>query len=100
MILPAGCKLMRDRRTFEEGISGRDYIDLCGPAAIVIGRDEIAFGAMQATLDIEYGPTSIAFNSVGCDEMNEVSCEGPAGFSMAAPSKSSSSTTMATRPRT
>lgn len=33
---------------------------------------------MQATLDLEYGPTSIAFAWMGFDEMDEVSGEGTA----------------------
>ena len=33
---------------------------------------------MQATLDVEYGPTSIAFTWIGFDEMDEVSGEGNA----------------------
>ncbi len=49
-----------------------------GPAAIIIGvdgRGEIAFGAVQATLEIEYGSTSNAFAWVDSDEMDEVSGE-------------------------
>jgi hypothetical protein len=78
---PANCKIVGRRRIVEADIWDRDYLDLCGPAAIVIGADgrgEIAFGAMQATLDIEYGPTSIAFTWIGFDEMDEVSGEGNA----------------------
>jgi hypothetical protein len=70
-------------RIVEADIWDRAYLDLCGPAAMVIdadGRGEIAFGAMQATLDVEYGPTSIAFTWTGCDEGTEVSGEGDAEF--------------------
>ena len=42
------------------------------------GHGEIAVGAMQATLDIEYGLTSVAFEWVGFDEMDEDSGEGDA----------------------
>jgi len=79
MSAPLGCKLVGRWRIVEANIWGRDYLDLCGPAAIVIGADgrgEIDFGAMQATLDVEYGPTSIAFTWIGSDEMDEVSGEG------------------------
>ncbi|MGJ0394138.1 MAG: hypothetical protein ACR650_15555 [Methylocystis sp.] len=79
MSAPANCKIVGRWRIVEADIWDRDYLDLCGPAAIVIGADgrgEIAFGAMQATLDIEYGPTSIAFTWIGFDEMDEVSGEG------------------------
>ena len=76
-----GCKLVGCWRIVEADIWDRAYLDLCGPAKIIIGatgRGEIAFGAMQATLDVEYGPTSIAFTWIGFDEMDEVSGEGSA----------------------
>ncbi len=50
-------------------------------APIVIGADgrgEIAFGAMQATLNVEYGPTSVAFEWFGFDEGDEIAGEGDA----------------------
>jgi hypothetical protein len=78
MSAPAGCKLVGRWRIVETNIWDRAYLDLCGPAKIVIGADgrgEIAFGAMQATLDVEYGPTSIAFTWIGCDEIDKVSGE-------------------------
>jgi hypothetical protein len=76
-----GCKLVGRWRIAEADIWDRAYLDLCGPATIVIdanGRGEIAFGAMQATLNVEYGPTSIAFTWIGFDEMDEVTGEGNA----------------------
>lgn len=79
MSAPADCKLVGRWQIVEADIWDRDYLDLCGAATIVIGPDgrgEIAFGAMQATLDIEYGPTSVAFEWIGFDEMDEVSGEG------------------------
>ncbi len=57
----------------------RDYLDLCGPATITItdhGRGEIAFGALQAGLDIEYSRSSVGFTRQGFDEMDEVSGDG------------------------
>jgi hypothetical protein len=59
----------------------RQYLDLCGPATIVIranGRGEIAFGALQAGLDIEYSRASVGFTWEGFDEMDEVSGDGSA----------------------
>jgi hypothetical protein len=59
----------------------RDYLDLCGPATLVVkasGHGEIAFGAMQASLDIDYGPAEISFTWAGFDEMDEVSGAGSA----------------------
>jgi hypothetical protein len=59
----------------------RDHLDLCGPATITItdhGRGEIAFGALQAGLDIEYSRSSVGFTWQGFDEMDQVSGEGSA----------------------
>ena len=42
------------------------------------GHGEIAFGAMQAGLDLEYSPTMIFFTWAGFDEMDEVSGSGSA----------------------
>jgi hypothetical protein len=81
MSSPADCRLVGRWRIVEADIWDQDYLDLCGPAIIVIGADgrgEIAFGAMQATLDVEYGPTSVAFRWVGFDEGDEVNGEGDA----------------------
>ncbi len=53
-----------------------DYLDLVEPAALVIradGQGEIAFGARQASLDVDYGPDEIGFTWAGFDEMDEVS---------------------------
>jgi hypothetical protein len=59
----------------------RDHLDLCGPATITItdyGRGEIAFGALQAGLDIEYSCSSVGFTWEGFDEMDDVSGDGSA----------------------
>ena len=45
-------------RIVEADLWDRDYLDLCGPATLVTGvdgRGEIAYGAMQAGLDIAQG---------------------------------------------
>ena len=68
-------------RIVEADLWDRDYLDLCGPASLVIranGDGEIAFGAMQASLDIDYGPDEIGFTWAGFDEMTEVSGAGSA----------------------
>jgi hypothetical protein len=83
MTAPPRCQLVGRWRIIEADLWDRDYLDLCGAAAIVIdadGRGEIAFGAMQATLDTEYSRTSIGFAWVGFDEMDEVSGEGSAAL--------------------
>ena len=59
----------------------REHLDLCGPASLVVranGDGEIAFGALQASLDIDYGPDEIGFTWAGSDEMDEVSGSGSA----------------------
>ena len=68
-------------RIVEADLWDRDYLDLCGPASLVVranGDGEIAFGAMQASLDIDYGPAEIGFTWAGFDEMDEVSGAGSA----------------------
>jgi hypothetical protein len=68
-------------RILEADLWDRDYLDLCGPATLVVkanGHGEIAFGAMQASLDIDYGPDEIGFTWAGFDEMDEVSGVGSA----------------------
>ena len=81
MITPMSCKLVGRWRVVEADIWDRQYLDLCGPATIVIrsnGRGEIAFGALQAGLDIEYSRASVGFTWEGFDEMDEVSGDGSA----------------------
>jgi hypothetical protein len=68
-------------RIVEADIWDHDHLDLCGPAIITIddhGRGEIAFGALQATLDVDYSRDSIGFDSEGFDEMDEVRGDGSA----------------------
>jgi hypothetical protein len=68
-------------RIVEADLWDRDYLDLCGQATIVVGADgrgEIAYGAMQAGLDIDYGADEIGFTWCGFDEMDEVQGSGSA----------------------
>ena len=79
MKAPANCRLIGRWWIVEADI--RAYLNLSGPAAITItddGRGEIAFGALQAGLDIEYSQSSIGFTWQGFDEMDEVSGDGSA----------------------
>lgn len=81
MSAPAKCLLVGRWRIVEADIWDRDHLDLCGPATITItshGRGEIAYGALQVGLDIEYSRTSIGFTWIGFDEMDEVLGEGSA----------------------
>jgi hypothetical protein len=68
-------------RIVEADLWDRDYLDLVEPASITIradGHGEIAFGAMQASLDLEYSSSTVFFTWAGFDEMDEVSGSGSA----------------------
>jgi len=68
-------------RIVEADLWDRDHLDLVEPASITIradGHGEIAFGAMQASLDLEYSPSTVFFTWAGFDEMDEVSGSGSA----------------------
>lgn len=81
MSAPAGCRLIGRWRIVEADLWDRAYLDLDGPAMITIGagnRGEIAFGAMQATLDLGYSPSMVFFKWTGFDEMDEVTGDGHA----------------------
>jgi hypothetical protein len=96
-----GCRLIGRWRIVEADIWERDYLDLVEPAMLVIGADghgEIAFGALQAGLDLAYGRSDVSFTWAGFDEMDEVSGSGSAEPSKTARWRSSSTTTLATKP--
>jgi hypothetical protein len=81
MKAPMGCALIGRWRIVEADIWERDYLDLVEPASLVIradGHGEIAFGAMQAGLELEYSRTVVFFTWAGFDEMDEVSGSGSA----------------------
>jgi hypothetical protein len=77
----AGHPVLGRWRIVEADLWDRDYLDLVEPASITIGSDghgEIAFGAMQAGLDLEYSQTMVFFTWAGFDEMDEVNGSGSA----------------------
>lgn len=81
MTAPIECQLIGQWRIVEADLWDRGYLDLGQPAKLVIRADgygEIAFGAMQATLDLEYGRSTIFFTWEGFDEMDEVRGSGSA----------------------
>ncbi|SMF66095.1 hypothetical protein SAMN06265365_12615 [Tistlia consotensis] len=81
MTAPMGCRLIGRWRIVEADLWDDDYLDLVGPATLVIdadGHGEIAFGAMQAGLDLEYAPSMVFFTWAGFDEMDEVTGSGSA----------------------
>jgi len=101
---PMGCKLVGRWRIAEADIWDRAYLDLCGPATIVIdanGRGEIAFGAMQATLNVEYGPTILPPSpspGSASTKWTKLRAKETPSCLKTAPSRSSSNTTTATKP--
>ena len=81
MTAPMNCQLVGRWRIVEADLWDRDYLDLVGPATMTIGAEghgEIAFGAMQASLELEYGRSIVFFSWAGFDEMDEVNGSGSA----------------------
>jgi hypothetical protein len=80
MSAAAHCHLIGRWRIAEADLWDRAYLDLCGPATLTITAQsgEIAFGAMEASLHIEYAHNSIAFRWYGSDEDDQVEGEGSA----------------------
>lgn len=75
------CQLIGHWRIVEADIWDRDYLDLVELAMMMIeatGHGEIAFGAMQAGLYLEYSRTLVFFTWEGFDEMDEVRGSGSA----------------------
>lgn len=68
-------------RIVEADLWDREFLDLVGPTMLTIradGSGEIAFGAVQASLDIDYAPSMVFFTWFGFDEMDEVMGTGSA----------------------
>ena len=80
MSATANCRLIGRWRIVEADLWDRAYLDLCGPATLTITAQggEIAFGAMQASLEVEYAFDSIGFRWYGSDEGDQVEGEGTA----------------------
>ncbi|MER8874771.1 hypothetical protein NKI04_33970 [Mesorhizobium sp. M0814] len=81
MTASADCQLIGRWLIVEADLWDRSYLDLCGPAIVTIGEDghgEIAFGAVQAGLDLGYSPSMVFLTWAGFDEMDEVTGDGSA----------------------
>ena len=68
-------------RIVESDLWDTDHLDLVEPAYMSIQEDgwgEIAFGALNASLDCEYAPGTIFFTWIGFEEMDEVGGTGSA----------------------
>ena len=77
----ADCQVIGRWRILESDVWDREYLDLVEPAFITIGRGgrgELAFGAVNASLDLEDSQTMVFFTFNGFDEGDEVSGSGSA----------------------
>ena len=100
MKAPANCRLIGRWRIVESDLWDRAHLDLSGPATLTITAQggEIAFGALEAGLEVEYARDSIGFHWAGCEEGDEVEGEGTAELLEDGRSRSSSPTETATKP--
>ena len=81
MTAPMDCRLIGRWRIVEADLWDRDYLDLVAPATMTIGADghgEIAYGAMQASLELEYSRSMVFFTWAGFDEGDEITGSGSA----------------------
>ena len=75
------CQLVGRWRIVEADLWDRAHLDLVEPAMMTVGghgRGEIAFGAMQGSLELEYARSTVFFTWAGFEEMDEVSGSGSA----------------------
>ena len=100
MKAPANCRLIGHWRIVEADLWDRAHLDLCGPARLTITAQggEIAFGALEAGLEVEYAATPLAFTGPAARKATRSMAKEPPNFSTTAPSRSSSNTETATKP--
>ena len=69
MKAPANCRLIGRWRIVESDLWDRAHLDLSGPATLTITAQggEIAFGALEAGLEVEYARDPIGFHWAGCE---------------------------------
>jgi hypothetical protein len=78
---PMDCRLIGRWRIVEADPWDRDYLDLVAPATMTIATDghgEIAYGAMQASLVLEYSRSAVFFTWTGFDEGDDITGSGSA----------------------
>jgi hypothetical protein len=81
MTTPAESQIIGRWRIVEADLWDRAYLDLVEPAFISFDREghgELAFGVVNAGLDLEYARTIVFFTFEGSDEGDEVSGSGSA----------------------
>lgn len=74
MTAAVDCRIVGRWRIVETDLWGREYLDLCRPATLVIdhdGQGELAFGALQAGLDLAYSRSMVLLTWSGHDEIDE-----------------------------
>ena len=100
MKVPANCRRIGRWRIVEADLWDRAHLDLCGPTRLTITAQggEIAFGALEAGLEVEYARDPLAFTRPAARKATSSMAKEPPNFSTTAPSRSSSSTQTATKP--
>jgi len=81
MTSSGGCQLIGRWRIFGADLWDREYLDLVEPAYLEVGksgRGEFAFGAVNATMELEYSRSIVFFRWSGFDEGDEVAGNGSA----------------------
>jgi len=81
MTYATACQLIGRWRIVAADLWDRDYLDLVEPAFVTFkrnGRGEFAFGAVHATMELEYAERIVFFTWTGFDEGDEVSGTGSA----------------------
>lgn len=81
MSATAGCQLIGRWRIVEADLWDGDYLDLVEPAYTTFkknGRGEFAFGAVNATMELEYSHRVVFFTWIGFDEGDEMTGSGSA----------------------
>ena len=81
MSASAGCQLIGRWRIVGADLWDRDYLDLVEPAYATFnddGRGEFAFGAANATMELEYARRIVFFTWIGFDEGDEMTGSGSA----------------------
>jgi hypothetical protein len=70
----ANCRLIGRWRIVESDLWDPAHLDLCGPATLTVTPQggEIAFGTLEASLEVEYARDSIGFRWAGSEEGDQV----------------------------
>jgi hypothetical protein len=79
--VPMDCRLVGRWRIVEADLWDRDYLDLVAAAIMTLGADghgAIAYGAMQASLELEYHCSTVFFTWAGFDEGDAITGTGSA----------------------